>query len=117
MSMGDVLRMSGAPGDDAEPAFAEPWQADAFAMVVALTDAGVFTVAEWSDALGAAIRAAQATGDPDLGDTYYEHWVAALENLCVARGGIARAAIDARQADWRQAYVNTPHGQPVELPT
>jgi nitrile hydratase accessory protein len=98
-----------------EPVFAEAWQAEAFAMVIALTDAGVFTAAEWSDALGAAIRAAQAAGDPDLGDTYYDHWVAALESLCVTRGAIAKAALDTCQNDWQRAYENTPHGQPVEL--
>ena len=98
-----------------EPAFAELWQAEAFAMVVALTDAGVFTPAEWSDALGEAIRTAQAAGDPDLGDTYFDHWVAALESLCVARGAIAKAALDTCQDDWQRAYENTPHGQPVEL--
>jgi len=98
-----------------EPVFTELWQAEAFAMVEALTDAGVFTAAEWSDALGAAIRTAQAAGDPDLGDTYYEHWVAALESLCVARGEIATAALDKCQNDWQRAYENTPHGHPVEL--
>ena len=98
-----------------EPVFAEPWQAEAFTMVIALTDAGVFTAAEWSDALGTAIRAAQAAGDPDLGDTYYEHWVAALESLCVTRGAVAKAALDKCQNDWQRAYENTPHGQPVEL--
>jgi nitrile hydratase accessory protein len=98
-----------------EPVFTELWQAEAFAMVEALTDAGVFTAAEWSDALGQAIRTAQAAGDPDLGDTYYEHWVAALEGLCVARREIAKAALDERQDDWQRAYENTPHGHPVEL--
>lgn len=114
MSIGHGLRSLSDPGADGGPVFAEPWQADAFAMVVALTDAGLFTTAEWSDALGAAIRSARAAGDPDLGDTYYHHWVAALESLCVTRVGIATAAIDACQSDWRRAYENTPHGQPVE---
>ena len=114
MSIGHVLRSVGGPRHDGGPVFAEPWQADAFAMVVALADAGVFTVAEWSDALGAAIRSARAAGDPDLGDTYYHHWVAALESLCVTRAEIVQAAIDECQNDWRRAYENTPHGQSVE---
>ena len=114
MSIGHVPRSVAGPRDDGGPVFAEPWQADAFAMVAALTEAGVFTAAEWSDALGAAIRSARAAGDPDLGDTYYHHWVAALESLCVTRAEIAKAAIDECQQDWRRAYENTPHGQPVE---
>ena len=85
MSIGHMLRSVGGRRDDSGPVFAEPWQADAFAMVIALTDAGVFTSAEWSDALGAAIRSAQTAGDLDLGDTYYHHWVAALESLCATR--------------------------------
>ncbi len=115
MSIDNVHLEAGMPGDKDGPVFAETWQADAFAMVVALTDAGVFTAAEWSDALGAAIRAAQADGDPDVGDTYYEHWVAALESLCEANGEIAAEVLDERQDAWRRAYENTPHGQPVEL--
>lgn len=115
MSIDSVLSTAGMPGDEGGPVFDETWQADAFAMVVALTDAGVFTAAEWSDALGAAIRAAQAAGDPDLGDTYYVHWVAALERLCASLGGIPAEVLDERQDAWRRAYENTPHGQPVEL--
>jgi nitrile hydratase accessory protein len=114
MSIGHVLHSVGGPLDDDGPLFAEPWQADAFALVVALTDAGVFTAAEWSDALGAAIRSARAAGDPDLGDTYYHQWVEALERLLVTRAEIAKAAIDECQHDWQLAYENTPHGQPVE---
>jgi nitrile hydratase accessory protein len=115
MSIEGVLHSVGLPGDDDGPVFAEPWHAAAFAMVVALTDAGVFTTAEWSDAVGRAIRAAQAAGDPDLGDTYYEHWVAALESLCVAHGEIVKTALDECHHDWQRAYENTPHGKPVEL--
>jgi nitrile hydratase accessory protein len=116
MSIVHVLRSVGGRRDDFGPLFAEPWQADAFAMVVALTDSGVFTDAEWSDALGAATRSVRAAGDPDLDDAYYHHWVAALEGLCVTRAGIVKAAIDECQNDWRRAYENTPHGRSVERP-
>ncbi|MDA0226085.1 MAG: nitrile hydratase accessory protein [Proteobacteria bacterium] len=67
-------------------AFGAPWQAQIFGLVVQLGDRGVFTWAEWAEALGAAIREAQAAGDPDLGDTYYEHWIRALESLLGERG-------------------------------
>ena len=104
-----------APGDFA-PAFTETWQAEAHALVTALIDADRFTATEWSEALGTAIADAQAAGDPDLGDTYYEHWFAALERLCLEKGLLQGAAIDARQEEWRQAYLHTPHGHPVGLP-
>ena len=71
-----------------EPArhFNAPWEARIFSLVVQLGDRGVFTWSEWAEALGAAIREAQAAGDPDLGDTYYRHWIVALEALLAARG-------------------------------
>ena len=103
------------PGDADGPAFDETWQADAFALVQTMVDGGVFTPAEWSDALSTAIVAAQQAGDPDLGDTYYEHWTAALESLCTRKGLLSGPSIDRRQHEWESAYEHTPHGQPVEL--
>ena len=100
---------------DGAPAFSETWQAEAHALVTALIDADRFTATEWSEALGRAITDAQSAGDPDLGDTYYEHWFAALEALCVDKGLLEGEAIDAREEQWRQAYLHTPHGHPVEL--
>jgi nitrile hydratase accessory protein len=69
------------PGDGEGPVFREPWEAQAFGMVMKLYEAGYFTWPEWVDTLAAQIKAAQAAGDPDLGDTYYKHWLAALETL------------------------------------
>jgi len=66
--------------------FRAPWEAQIFALVVQLGDRGFFTWKEWAETLGAVIREAQAAGDPDLGDTYYRHWVKALERLMSARG-------------------------------
>jgi len=102
---------------DAEsgPVFREPWEASAFAMVVALHRRGLFTWSEWAECLGSAIRAAQAAGDPDQGDTYYHHWLSALEAL-LARKGIAGAEqLAQRQAAWDRAAHATPHGQPILL--
>ena len=104
-----------APGDANGPVFAETWQADAFALMHGLVDAGVFTLAEWSTALGSAIAMAQQAGDPDLGDTYYEHWTVALESLCTAKGLLTESSIIERHQQWESAYERTPHGQPVEL--
>ncbi len=61
------------------------------------------------------ILAAQAEGDPDLGDTYYRHWLKALERMCTERQLVSGASLDERKALWQRAYLNTPHGQPVEL--
>jgi nitrile hydratase accessory protein len=100
-----------------EPVFAEAWHAEVYALVHALLERGVVTDAEWTEALSDAIRAARAAGDPDLGDTYYEHWLVALEAVCAAKGLAAGPSVDQRAAAWRDAYLRTPHGQPVELGT
>ena len=76
------------PRDADGPVFREPWEAQAFALAVALHERGLFTWSEWAAALGAEIKRAQAAGDPDTGETYYLHWLAALERL-VAEKGVA----------------------------
>jgi nitrile hydratase accessory protein len=101
--------------DCGEPVFAEPWQAEAFAMTVTLHQAGRFTWTEWADALGAEIKRA---GTADAGGArYYEFWLAALEKIIAAKGLVSAAEIDATTQAWRDAYLHTPHGQPVALPS
>jgi len=109
--------LPGQPSQDGEPVFAEPWQAQAFAMAVSLHQRGLFTWTEWAEALARQISVAQAAGDADLGDTYYAHWLAALE-LLVARKGAGSADELARfRHAWGHAAQRTPHGQPIELQT
>lgn len=103
------------PCDAEGPTFREPWEAQAFAMALALHERGVFTWPEWAATLGAEIKRAQAEGDPDTGETYYRHWLAALERL-VEEKGIANAALRSRYYDaWDHAADRTPHGHPIEL--
>ena len=103
------------PRDEGGPVFREPWEAQAFAMTLALYRRGLFTWPEWAAALAAEIKRAQAAGDPDRGDTYYRHWLNALERL-VAEKGVTDSASLARYRDaWDHAADRTPHGQPIEL--
>ena len=102
-------------GPERPAAFAEPWQAQAFALAVRLSEAGHFTWNEWSAALGAELRAAADRGEPDDGSRYYEHWLAALERLVTAKGLTDAAALAVRKEEWSHAYRDTPHGQPVVL--
>lgn len=97
------------------PVFSAPWEAQAFAMTVRLHEQGLFTWGEWADALAGAIRTAQAGGDPDDGSTYYEHWLAALENLVAAKGLTTRDGLAERRDAWDRAAHATPHGQPITL--
>ena len=105
----------GLPRDEQGPVFREPWEAQAFAMALALQQRGVFTWSEWAAALGAEIKRAQRAGDPDTGETYYWHWLATLERL-VAEKGIASEETVGRYRDaWDRAADRTPHGRPIEL--
>ena len=103
------------PGSHAEPVFAEPWQAQAFAMALQLHQRGLFTWPEWAAALAAQISAAQAAGEPDDGNTYYRHWLAALEALVAAKGAASAAQLARCARAWAHAAHRTPHGQPVLL--
>ncbi len=103
------------PRDGDGPVFAEPWQAQAFALTLNLHEAGHFTWSEWAQTLAAETEAARLRGDPDLGDTYYQHWLAALERLVAEKCLIGDDDLVACKAAWMQGYLHTPHGQPVVL--
>jgi nitrile hydratase accessory protein len=110
-----VDAVPGIPRDDDGPVFREPWEAQAFALAVALHERGVFTWPEWAAQLATEIRRARQAGDPDTGESYYRHWLAALEQL-VAEKQVTDAATLARYADaWGRAAERTPHGTPIEL--
>lgn len=103
------------PRDEGGPVFAEPWQAQAFALAVKLSERGHFTWKEWAATLADELAAAEQRGEPDDGTRYYHHWVAALERLVVERDLSDAAALGDCKEAWADAYRHTPHGQPVEL--
>jgi len=103
------------PRDTGGPVFAEPWEAQAFALAVKLSEQGYFTWKEWAAALAEELKAAEARGEDDDGSQYYRHWLATLERLVAAKGLTDPAAMLARKEAWAEAYRHTPHGKPVEL--
>jgi len=103
------------PADGDGPVFREPWEAHAFALTVSLHQRGLFSWPEWAAALAAQIGAAQRAGDADLGDTYYHHWLAALETLVKAKGASSNEELARTRDAWDHAADRTPHGQPIEL--
>jgi nitrile hydratase accessory protein len=105
----------GIPRDDDGPVFREPWEAQAFAMALALHARGLFTWTEWAEALAGEIKRAQASGDPDAGDTYYRHWLATLEKLAAVKGVATRDTLHRYRNAWDRAADRTPHGSPIEL--
>jgi nitrile hydratase accessory protein len=105
----------GIPRDAEGPVFREPWEAQAFAMTLALHERGLFSWPEWAAMLGEEIKRAQAAGDPDTGETYYRHWLNALERIVAAKG-LADVTMLARYRHaWHHAADRTPHGTPIEL--
>jgi nitrile hydratase accessory protein len=103
------------PRDAEGPVFREPWEAQAFAMTLALHARGLFTWPEWAATLGAEIKRAQAAGDPDTGETYYRHWLAALERIVADKGLSDARALGRYRKAWAHAAARTPHGTPIEL--
>ena len=103
------------PHNDNGPVFSEPWEAEAFALAVSLNERGVFTWSEWAQILGDEIKKAQAAGDPDTGETYYHHWLAALERVLAEKGLTDAAELKRTRDAWVQACARTPHGAPIEL--
>lgn len=102
------------PVDSDGPVFAEPWQASAFALAVHLSERGAFAWSEWSATLGQEIQSAARSG-PDEQAAYFHRWLDALERLCRDKGLVDPGEVRERQEQWRRAYLNTPHGEPVEL--
>lgn len=107
---GPLRRLDGAPP------FAQPWQAQVMGMADLLSRSGAFSPADWSAALGAALRRAGDSAAPDNADTYYEAALAALEGLLVRQALATPEALTARRDAWRRAYLATPHGRPVTPP-
>jgi nitrile hydratase accessory protein len=110
-----ALVVPGIPRDDDGPVFRAPWEAQAFAMALALHGRGFFSWSEWAAALADQIRRAQASGDPDTGETYYRHWLATLERLVAEKGVASTETLDRYRHAWDHAADRTPHGSPIEL--
>ena len=100
--------------DDGKP-FAAPWEAQAFAMTVALHERGLFAWSEWAEALSAEISRARGLGDPDDGRAYWRRWLAALERIVVVKGVTSAGMLGVLKEQWDVAARETPHGEPVLL--
>ncbi len=105
--------LSVRPGDG--DVFREPWEAQAFAMAVALHERGLFSWSEWSTALAAQIERARAAGDRETGEKSYRHWLATLERLLADRGITDSRTLDRYADAWGRAAERTPHGRTIEL--
>ena len=103
------------PRDENGPVFDRPWQAQAFALTVELYKNGLFTWPEWVEIFSEEIKSSPATAGESVNDAYYRQWIAALEKMATTRKMLRDGDVPARADEWRQAYLNTPHGQPILL--
>jgi len=103
------------PSNREGPVFQAPWEAQAFALVLSLYDKGLFTWPEWAAALATEIGRAQAAGDPDTAETYYRHWLSALEKIVTAKKVTTPEVLARYHKAWDAAAERTPHGVPIEL--
>src|SRR5580692_10944143 len=110
-----LMALPRLPRDEDGPVFAEPWQAQAFALAVKLSELGHFTWSEWAAALADELKADAARGEADDGSRYYHCWLAALEHLVVSKHLSDPATLLERKEAWAEAYRHTPHGMPVAL--
>ncbi len=108
-------QVASIPHDNKGPVFREPWEAQAFAIALALQQQGLFSWSEWAATLGDEIRKAQAAGDPDTGATYYHHWLNAIERMVAEKGLTDGDALMRYRKAWGRAAERTPHGSPIEL--
>ncbi len=115
MSGADLYALPRLPRDAEGPVFNAPWEAYAFAMTLSLHARGVFTWPEWAATLSREIQSAQAAGDADLGDTYYRHWLNALEGLVADKQVSSVDELRRYQSAWDHAADRTPHGQAIIL--
>jgi nitrile hydratase accessory protein len=102
-------------GDDGEPVFAEPWQAQAFVSTVALSQGGLFSWKRWVEVFAAEIAARPQVASESAADAYFRQWLSALERLLDSLGVASHKDIVQTQEHWRRSYINTPHGHPVEF--
>ena len=97
------------------PQFQAPWEARAFAMVVKLSEAGLFTWSEW---VGFLSRSIAESGAKEATDgrrrSYGEQWIAAAESLLIAKGVTSAEQLQARRlACWP---INPGHAHPTSNP-
>ena len=115
MTEPDAPQLPDLPGHDAGPVFLEPWHAEVFSLAVALNRHGAFSWSEWVELFAGTLRDIPAESEESIEAAYYRRWLLALESLVAGKGLASVEEMAQRKEEWRQAYLCTPHGQPVEL--
>ena len=114
-SVSSLAELPALPRDAQGPVFKAPWEAQAFAMTLALHQRGEFTWKEWAQTLAQVIAEVRQRGETDTGENYYVHWLTALERISARKGLVSEALLQERRTQWEEAARRTPHGKPIEL--
>lgn len=113
--MNQTIRIPDSAPDEESAPFEHPWQAQAFSLIVYLHQAGLFSWKTWVDVFSKEIKASPMQAEESINDAYYRQWVSATENMLLSLELTGKEDIIRRTNEWRQAYLNTPHGMPVVL--
>lgn len=98
-----------------EPAFTEPWHAQLFAITVHLNETGRLPWPRWAEMFSETLRRHGLAKELDGGDDYFSAWLETLEQALGNEGVTSAPELDLMKNRWRDAYLSTPHGQPVRL--
>ena len=112
----DALPLAGSSPDGRAVAFAQPWQARAFAIAVLASRQGCFTWSEWTHALGRELQSVADADPSGAAERYFDCWLSALQSLLIGKGALGQTELHERRDAWEDAYRRTPHGMPVNLP-
>lgn len=115
MSMFETEPIQPLQRSTGEAPFKDSWEAEAYAIGNLLVKLGKVSARHWMELMAESIREAQSYGDPDTGETYYNHWCRSLEKYCFQAGLTTPADHAQILALWREAVARTPHGVPLVI--
>ncbi|MCL6284419.1 nitrile hydratase accessory protein [Ruegeria sp. 2012CJ41-6] len=99
-----------------EPVFEDPWHAQLFALTVHLNETGRFDWPDWAARFSATLKRHGLERELNGGADYFNAWLETLEDLLAESGEAGDGERDRVRQAWENAYLTTPHGQPVHLP-
>ncbi|HZT08653.1 MAG TPA: nitrile hydratase accessory protein [Chloroflexota bacterium] len=102
---------SALPRSNGELVFEAPWEGRAFGIAVALNEHDVYPWRTFRDALVEQIAADESAG---RSSSYYERWLASLEEVLLRKGIVTRDELDARTDEYARGVRDddwVPHGR------
>ena len=96
--------------------FQNPWHSQLFAITVQLSERGNFCWKEFVEVFGEALKKQRSQKKKlDGSDDYFSSWLNALEEIIIIKKISNQETLSLLKEDWTQAYLSTPHGNPVNI--